>query len=153
MNTEIERKFLVDFDLLIAMEPDMIKSGVKIEQGYIAQTEEKTVVRVRLYGDKGYLTIKGKTIGATRPEFEYEIPYEDAKEMLNKFCKKRIKKTRYIVQQSPHKWEIDIFEKENKGLIIAEIELEKEKDYFFVPKWIKEEVTYESNYFNSNLLK
>jgi adenylate cyclase len=156
MGKEIERKFLIkkekiNFEKL---------NAINIKQGYIAKTEEKTVVRVRTTETEetkiGYITIKGKNKGSIRDEFEYIIPYNEAKEMLNKFCKKKIEKTRYILieETNPnHKWEIDVFKGDNEGLIIAEIELKDEREKINIPNWIEKEVTNNSKYYNSNLLE
>ena len=147
--TEIERKYLVNG------KPWEGISGNKIKQGYIPKGD--TTVRIRTSDDKAYLTIKGKTVGLSRHEFEYEIDFDDACKILSLFCGKIIKKTRYII---PHKkfscyfsdWEVDVFEGENKGLVVAEIELESEDQHFEVPEWIGEEVSHDPRYRNSALL-
>ncbi|MCH8068013.1 MAG: CYTH domain-containing protein [Candidatus Marinimicrobia bacterium] len=148
MGKEIERKFLVK-------ESNWQKSskGLLIQQGYIVIRKEK-VVRIRIMNDKGYLTIKGTTTGATRNEYEYEIPLEDARQMLNNLCEKPIlEKHRYKINQEGMTWEIDIFHGENEGLIVAEIELEYEDQEFEKPDWVDMEVTDDPKYFNSNLVK
>jgi adenylate cyclase len=148
MALEIERKFLIDTDKLGKLE-----NGYDIKQGYI-QTKDETVVRVRVKGNGAFVTIKGGNIGATRLEYEYAIPVEDANEMLEKFCTKPILyKTRYLILHKKHTWEIDIFHKENDGLIVAEVELDSEDENVELPEWIVKEVTDEARYYNSNLLE
>jgi len=153
MGIEIEKKFLIDREKLIAYNSEIFNNGIKIQQGYIAQTEEKTVVRVRLADKKGFLTIKGANIGCSRAEFEYEIPYEDAYKMLNTLCSKRIQKTRYLLPISNHTWEIDVFDNNNEGLIVAEIELDSENEIFDIPNWVTKDITNDKRYYNSNLLE
>ncbi|GAB4338912.1 MAG: CYTH domain-containing protein [Calditrichia bacterium] len=148
MGKEIERKFLVKGD-------DWKKKGkgTVYRQGYLSTVKER-VVRVRTVNDKGFLTIKGINRGATRLEFEYEIPVADAKEMLEKLClRPLIEKTRYVVEYGGLKWEVDEFAGENEGLILAEVELEDEQQKVELPDWIGEEVTGDPRYFNSNLIK
>jgi len=145
---EIERKFLVrDLSFKVGVE------GVLYRQGYISQTKE-SVVRVRIAGDEGYLTIKTKTIGITRNEFEYKIPLEDAKQLLDSVCEKPlIEKVRYMVSDQGNTWEVDEFLGDNEGLIIAEIELENEHQEIAKPSWIGDEVSHDPRYYNSNLVK
>ena len=148
MGKEIERKFLVK-------ESNWQKSlkGLLIQQGYIVIRKEK-VVRIRIMNNKGYLTIKGTTTGATRNEYEYEIPLEDARQMLNNLCEKPIlEKHRYKINHDGMTWGIDIFHRDNEGLIVAEIELEYEDQEFEKPDWVDMEVTDDPKYFNSNLVK
>lgn len=148
MAIEIERKYLIDLEKI-----GILKNGNKIKQGYIT-TNKDAVVRVRVKNDKGYLTIKGSNIGLSRLEFEYEIPLVEANEILDKLCQKPIiDKTRYILNLNKHVWEIDIFHGDNEGLVIAEIELEDENEHIDLPIWIKEEVTGDIKYYNSNLMK
>lgn len=146
MTEEIERKFLVKEGSW------RDEKGVEYRQGYLNSTKER-VVRVRTVGDKGYLTVKGLTIGASRLEFEYEIPRRDADEMLEICEKPLIEKIRYKVKVGNLVWEIDVFGGENHGLIIAEVELESEDQQFIKPDWIGKEVTGNPRYFNSNLIK
>jgi CYTH domain-containing protein len=121
-------------------------------QGYLNTAKERTV-RVRTIGDKGYLTVKGETKGATRLEFEYEIPVDDACQMLDELCERPlIEKTRRKIEKDGLTWEIDEFFGENKGLIVAEVELEDEDQVFSKPAWIATEVTDEPRYFNANLV-
>lgn len=147
MALEIERKYLVDLDKL-----GDLNNGSNIKQGYI-QTADKTAVRIRVKDKKAFLTIKGENKGASRLEFEYPIPLEEANEMIEKLCKKPIiDKIRYEIVYDKHTWEIDIFSGENKGLVVAEVELESEDEDIDLPSWIKEEVTNDTRYYNANLL-
>jgi CYTH domain-containing protein len=114
---------------------------------------KERVVRVRTINDKGYLTIKGLTVGASRMEFEYEIPRQDADLLLDICEKPLIEKTRFKVEEGGIVWEIDEFLGENQGLIVAEVELESENQEFPKPDWVLEEVTGDPRYFNSNLIK
>lgn len=148
MGQEIERKFLV--------QGNGWREGAeatRLRQGFLSTDPERTV-RVRTAGSKAWLTIKGKTIGARRVEYEYEIPVSDAEQMLDSLCERPlIEKTRYEVPARGHTWEVDVFEGENKGLIIAEIELKDEAETFEIPSWVGEEVTDDARYFNSNLVR
>lgn len=149
MATEIERKFLVNKEMLPKVE------GKNYVQGYLSSDPEK-IVRIRIAGDKGILTIKGKPEGEeaiSRPEYEYEIPLKDAKEMMALCEKPLIEKTRYEIQHEDHLWEVDEFKGENEGLIVAEIELNSEDEEFKKPDWVKEEVSDDARYFNINLLR
>ena len=146
MGTEIERKFKVK-------EGDWCKQkAAKYRQGYLSTVKERTV-RVRTVEDKGYLTIKGIAIGASRMEFEYEIPRQDADALLEICEKPLIEKNRYKIMHGGFVWEVDEFFGENQGLIVAEIELENEDQYFSKPDWVGKEVTGDSRYFNANLIK
>ncbi len=146
MGKEIERKFMVKKGVW------RDKKATKYRQGYLSTVKERTV-RVRTIEDKGYLTIKGISIGASRMEFEYEIPRQDADELLDICEKPLIEKNRYKVENGGFVWEVDEFFGENQGLIVAELELENEDQYFPRPDWIGEEVTDEPRYFNANLVK
>ncbi|WP_144394756.1 CYTH domain-containing protein [Pleionea sediminis] len=147
MGKEIERKFLVNEELL-----PPLGEGNYISQGYI-DTKDNTVVRARIKGDVGYLTLKGESDGISCLEFEYEIPLLDAQEIIEDLCKgKSIEKTRYELKIGGHLWEIDRFHGENEGLIIAEVELEDENDEVELPEWIKKEVSGKVQYYNSSLL-
>jgi CYTH domain-containing protein len=149
MAIETEFKFLVHKDLWNQVIPN---KSLEIRQGYLYSDESKTI-RVRTKGAKGYLTIKGKTSGASRPEYEYEIPYDEAIELLNLFCSEQIEKTRHEVLFAGNKWEVDVFQGANEGLIVAELEVESETDAFEKPSWIGENVTDDSRYANANLIK
>lgn len=148
MGKEIERKFLVTGDAWREL-----ATGTFYRQGYLSTVKERTV-RVRTINDKGFLTIKGISVGATRAEYEYEIPVADANAMLNELCERPlVEKSRYKIKHEGHVWELDEFKGENQGLILAEIELSNEKESFTKPEWIGEEVTGDPRYFNSNLIK
>ncbi len=148
MGKEIERKFLVQSD-----EWKKLAKGTTYRQGYLNSMKERTV-RVRTIDDKGYLTIKGMTVGATRAEYEYEIPGKEADEMLTNLCEKPlIEKRRYKIPQGNLTWEVDEFLGDNEGLTVAEIELPSEDTAFDKPAWIGKEVTGDPKYFNSNLTK
>ncbi len=147
MAKEIERKFLVADDAWREL-----AEGTSYRQGYLSTVKERTV-RVRTIDDKGYMTVKGITVGATRAEYEYEIPAAEANEMLDSLCEQPIiEKKRYKIPQDQFVWEIDEFGGVNDGLIVAEIELEDENQEFGKPDWIGEEVTGDPRYFNSNLI-
>lgn len=148
MPKEIERKFLVNN--LCYRE---LAESKRICQGYIS-AENDRVVRVRIYGEKAFLTIKNATIGFSRDEFEYEIPLADAEIMLQRCClQPTIEKVRYKLHFGGFCWEIDEFSGENDGLIIAEIELPSEETPFEKPDFIGDEVTADSRYYNANLIK
>jgi adenylate cyclase len=148
MGIEIERKFL-----LVGTTWKHLAPGTSYRQGYLNSAKERTV-RVRTIDDKGFLTIKGISVGAARVEYEYEIPLADAKRLLDDLCEKPIiEKNRYKISHSGFVWEVDEFFGENEGLVVAEIELESEDQPFEKPEWVGEEVTGDSRYFNSNLIK
>lgn len=148
MGIEIERKFL----LLNEEWKNCIGflGGQRIVQGYLNKDKNRTV-RVRTKGVCGYITVKGVTTGATRAEYEYEIPSKDAIEMLKMCDGNLIEKTRYTKFHNNDIWEIDVFEGKNEGLVVAEVELESEKKKLVLPEWIGEEVTYQPKYFNSSI--
>ena len=148
MGQEIERKFLVRNDTWRRN-----ATRTRYRQGFLSTELERTV-RVRIAGDRGTLTIKGKTIGATRAEFEYDIPVADAAELLDTLCRRPlIEKVRYVLREGAHTWEIDVFEGDNTGLVVAEIELQAEDEAFERPDWLGEEVTDDPRYFNAHLVK
>jgi len=146
MAEEIERKFLVKNNTWREAK------AIKYRQGYLSTLKERTV-RVRTLEDKGYLTIKGIAVGATRMEFEYEIPRKDAEILLDICEQPLIEKDRYTIEYGGFVWEVDEFFGENTGLIIAEVELASEDQEFPLPDWVGEEVTEDPRYFNSNLGK
>ena len=148
MALEIERKFLLKNDNWKAL----VKEEFLIKQGYLNSAKERTV-RIRTYGDKGVITIKGKTNNLTRKEFEYAIPLTEALQMLEIAEKPLIEKTRFIVINNGNTWEIDVFEGMNKGLLVAEIELESESEKFEIPEWIGQEVSTDPKYYNACLIK
>ena len=148
MGTEIERKFLIKTDA-------WKKNAQYLEyrQGYIF-AEEKGIVRVRIFNQRGFITIKSTSNGFKRLEYEYEIPLKDAETMLKYMCENYIiEKKRYTIKYGNHKWEIDEFTGHNQGLVIAEIELSEEKEYFEKPEWLGKEVSLDPKYYNSNLSK
>lgn len=147
MGTEIERKFLVQGT---PWREGGAEAGVPYSQGYLNRDKERTV-RVRIAGDKAFLTIKGVSRGASRAEFEYEIPAADADELLRLSDGPVVQKTRYIIDHDGSKWEVDKFQGDNAGLVIAEIELTSEDQHFSRPPWLADEVTHDSRYYNSNL--
>lgn len=148
MGIEIERKFLVDHD-----QWEQLKKPASefYRQGYLLTDPQKTI-RVRQTSDKGFLTIKGISVGPTRAEYEYEIPFEEAKELLDQFAVADLSKVRYKISIENHMWEVDVFSGKNQGLIVAEIELKSENEKFVFPTWIDREVTGEEKYYNSNLV-
>ena len=148
MAIEIERKFLVRGN---GWQNQAV--GQVYRQGYM-YTEDGVTLRARVVGDKGYLTIKGPAFGHSRAEYEYEIPCKDAEKMLNSLCSSSlIQKVRYHVYYGKSVWEIDEFVGDNKGLIVAEVELDDENQTIELPEWIGEEVSHDHRYSNSNLSK
>ena len=140
MAKEIERKYLVNESLW----PKSGKS-IKMKQAYLV-TQANIVIRVRLCENKAFLTIKGKPQGITRDEFEYEIPLNDALHLMEMRTGAIVSKTRYIDYYDNKKWETDVFDDENQGLIVAEIELENENETFISPPWITHEVSTDERY-------
>ena len=148
MAQEIERKFLVKGDAWRAL-----AKGTTYRQGYLNSAKERTV-RIRTADAQAFITIKGMTVGATRAEYEYEIPFGEGKEMLETLAEKPlIEKTRYKIQVGNLTWEIDEFLGENTGLIVAEVELKSEDQILDKPVWVGDEVTNDPRYFNANLVK
>ena len=148
MAKEIERKFLVNGDAWRAL-----AEGTTYRQGYLNSAKERTV-RIRTADGRAFLTIKGITVGATRSEYEYEIPFDDGKAMLDTLVEKPlIEKKRYKIPVGNVTWEIDEFLGENVGLIIAEVELKGADQTFDKPVWLGDEVTSDPRYFNANLIK
>lgn len=144
MATEIERKFLVDGT---SWRQD---NAVRFSQGYLNRDKHRTV-RIRIAGAKAFLTVKGVAQGATRAEFEYEIPVSDAEQMLKLSDGPVIEKNRHTSVHDGFKWEIDEFLGDNAGLVVAEIELTREDQPFTRPPWLGREVTHDSRFYNSNL--
>ena len=145
---EIERKFLVASD---GWKKHTLVKKVPIEQGYI-DTAGTSTVRVRLTDSQAFMTIKGAARGMTRKEFEYEIPHADGVEMMKMCAKPTVKKTRhYVVDNNQQLWEVDTFRGTNRGLVLAEIELESEKQPVNIPQWIGKEVTQDERYRNTAL--
>ena len=127
-------------------------SGERLQQGYLSTDPERTV-RIRLVGERAWLTIKGRSIGASRLEFEYSIPAADARQLLTLCQSPLIDKTRHRVPFAGHTWEVDVFHGDNQGLVIAEVELEREGEDVQLPAWLGEEVTGDPAYYNSNLIR
>ena len=145
---EIEYKYLVDEKLWQEVEkpePELIV------QGFVSRTED-SVVRVRIKGAKGYLTIKGKTVGITRQEFEYEIPLNEAEEILKSFTSKEIRKHRYEIAIGKHIWEVDEFHGKLEGLVLAELEVSSEEEQFELPTWVTQNVSTNPEYYNAVLI-
>ncbi len=149
MATEIEHKYLVIGD-------EYKRAGcvsTLYRQGYLT-TDKRCVVRVRIAGEKAYLTIKGENHGATRPEYEFAIDVEMAQSMIDTLCVPPIiEKTRYLYPYQGHTWEIDCFHGINEGLVIAEIELSDDNESYACPPFIGKEVTGIERYYNSNLIQ
>jgi adenylate cyclase len=148
MAKEIERKFLVRSMGFVHQAIDKRP----IRQGFLANDEKKTV-RVRSGKDKATLTIKGEVKGITRTEHDIDISIPLANSILDEFCPVKMSKTRYVVENEGHRWEVDIFHGDNEGLMIAEIELEHEDEEFHRPSWIGKEVSLDHRYYNSELIK
>jgi adenylate cyclase len=148
MPLEIERKFIVDTGKL-----SLSGSGKRYRQGYLPAAG-KTSVRVRICDDAAWLTLKGETVGASRLEFEYSIPVEDAEHILESLCEGSIiDKTRHLLDHAGHTWEVDVFTGDNAGLVIAEVELQSEDEAVELPGWAVEEVTRDARYYNANLVR
>jgi adenylate cyclase len=145
MPTEIERKFLVDHTLWKPTD-----EGTKIIQAYLGLYPSPTV-RIRIAGEHGFLTIKGRSQTIARPEFEYEVPLNEALEMLGLAISQPVEKIRYEVLHEGFLWEVDVFSGKNSGLVMAEIELESEDQEFHRPDWLLEEVSSDGRYYNSYL--
>jgi len=149
MAQEIERKFLV----LNESWREDAGPGVYISQGYLGNAKGASV-RVRVEGTRANINIKGATLGISRTEYEYPIPIGEALEMLKNLClKPLIEKSRYKVKVGGHIWEVDLFEGDNAGLIVAEVELESEDQPFEKPAWAGDEVSDDPRYYNVCLVK
>lgn len=147
MPVEIERKFLVSGNTW-----KQSAEGILFRQGYLSTDKQRTV-RVRIAGTQGFMTVKGLTVGISRAEFEYPIPIEDARTMLDSLClAPLIEKWRYTVIDHGVQWEIDEFLGENAGLVIAEVELERDDQQVALPGWVGQEVSGDPRYFNANLI-
>jgi adenylate cyclase len=148
MGVEIERKFLLQGDAW-----RLLAEPVLLRQGYLSSDPARTV-RVRIEGARGTITIKGKNLGATRAEWEYDIPVAEAGELLDTLCERPlIEKYRRRIEHAGHVWEVDEFLGENAGLVVAEIELALETEAFDKPGWVGEEVTGDPRYYNSSLIR
>lgn len=149
MPIEIERKFLVRNESW----RETADGGVHFRQGYLIGAKQASV-RVRIEGAHANLNIKGATLGVRRQEFEYSIPLDEANELLDTLCEKPlIEKTRYTLRHGEHIWEVDRFEGDNAGLVVAEIELSDENEPFERPDWLGEEVSGDPSYYNVSLVK
>ena len=146
---EIEYKYLVDKAKWNAINKP---KGELIVQGFLHNSKE-CVVRIRIKGFKGFLTIKGETKGITRKEFEYEIPVNEAQDIVDSFISKSIRKIRYEIPLDNRTWEVDVFEGALEGLIIAELEVESESETFKLPDWVTEDVSRDPNYYNAVLIE
>ena len=146
---EIERKFIVSIDYLNHIETF---KGIDIKQAYLSIEKEKTV-RIRTKGEKAYLTIKIGKDSLSRDEFEYQIPVQDAISMMEILKLKVLSKTRYEITYEEHLWEVDVFEVTLDGLIIAEIELKSEDEFFNRPHWLGYEVTDDPSFLNAKLIE
>jgi CYTH domain-containing protein len=148
MGIEIERKFLLANDGWRGL-----GTPILMRQGYLAADPVRTV-RVRIEGERAVLTIKGKSSGASRGEWEYEIPVADAAELLDGLCEQPlVEKVRHRIDHAGHTWEVDEFHGLNAGLVVAEIELAAEDEAFEKPDWIGQEVTGDKRYYNSSLIR
>lgn len=145
MALEIERKFLVNPAKWAPMD-----QGILIIQAYLGLYPYPTV-RIRIAGEKAYLTIKGRSKSIARPEFEYEVPVSDAIELLQMAISNPVEKNRHEVMFEGFLWEVDVFSGKNEGLIMAEIELDSETQEFQRPDWLLEEVSDDGRYYNSFL--
>ena len=148
MPVEIERKYLVTGDAWRSQ-----ATGKQLRQGYLSLDPARSV-RVRLAAGQGRLTIKGRSVGAARAEYEYPIPPDHARELLDGLClRPLIEKTRYRVEHAGLCWEIDEFEGDNAGLVLAEVELESEEQVPELPDWVGADVTDDPRYYNASLVQ
>lgn len=148
MAVEIERKFLLKDDSW----QQEVEKTVAMRQGYFAPPR-KASIRVRVAGEQANLNIKSATLGVMRKEYEIPIPVADAHEMLDQLCETPIiEKKRHYIRKGTHTWEIDEFEGDNAGLVVAEIELSAEDEVFDKPSWVGEEVSHDKRYYNVSLV-
>ena len=149
MAKEIERKFLIINDSW----KQSVTRSVHIIQGYLANTDRGSI-RVRIGADKASLNIKSMTLGISRTEYDYPIPLDDARNLVLNFCMQPvIEKQRYFVEVGRHIWEIDVFEGQNQGLVVAEIELNDPDETFSKPAWTGKEVSDDPRYYNVSLVQ
>ena len=146
MGVEIERKFLISSDQW----RDEVADSRRIAQGYLQLDPERTV-RVRILDEQAFLTIKGKTQGLSRVEFEYEIPLEEGRQLLEMCTRPPIEKTRHRIKRGALVWEVDEFAGRFAGLVMAEVELATEDEQVDLPAWLGQEVSDDSSYFNSQM--
>lgn len=145
MAKEIEYKFLIKNDQW----RNQISGSIAIRQAYIQTSRRLSTVRVRVAGSQAWVTFKNSSTGITRDEYEYQIPVNDALEMLEKLCDTElIVKTRYFVEHDGKHWVVDVFEGQNAGLILAEIELDSEDEKFSIPPWLGADITLDHRYSN-----
>lgn len=147
MALEIERKFLVTGDGWRTQ----AHKRIAMRHGYLTPQDGPASVRVRVEGDVGKLNVKQAIVGMSRAEYEYTIPADDAEQMIHTLCRGLILKTRHYVDHGGHLWEIDEFEGDNAGLVVAEVELRSETETFARPDWLGAEVTSEHRYYNNAL--
>lgn len=147
MGIETERKFLVDHQ---KWQQVLKPTGTHYRQGYLLNNNKGTI-RVRVSDKKGYITLKGPTVGISRKEYEYPIPVNEGIELLDNFSAPEVQKIRYRIEFETKLWEVDVFLGDNAGLIVAEIELQHPTDEFKKPTWIALEVSNDKRYYNSNL--
>jgi adenylate cyclase len=148
MANEIERKFLLRNDNW----RKQVFRAKSIRQGYLVSDEIRSV-RVRIADDEAYLNVKSATLGISRKEYEYTIPLQDAQELLDTLCRKPLlEKTRHFLHFGNHLWEVDVFEGDNAGLVVAEVELKDPEETFERPGWIGEEVSHDKRYYNACLI-
>ncbi len=149
MASEIERKFLVRDESW----REHARDPMRIRQGYVL-AGPKASVRIRISGRRAWLNLKSATVGVSRAEFDYEIPLADAEQLMDSLCERPlIEKIRYFVDHAGHCWEVDVFEGENAGLVVAEIELASEDEAFESPSWAGREVSQDRRYYNAALVK
>lgn len=149
MGLEIERKFLVRSEAW----REAVRSSAALQQGYLS-SNSKATVRVRLFDDaRAVLTLKGKAKGITRAEYEYDIPLEEGRELLELARPNVLEKRRYVVEHDGLEWEVDVFEGRHSGLVLAELELSSAEQQFSFPDWLGEEVTHDDRYFNASLAR
>jgi len=147
MAIEIEHKFLLANNNW----RDHVTHSIQYRQGYLS-SQPTSSIRIRVSANKAWLNVKSATIGTHRHEYEYEIPLQDANEMINILCRKPIiEKVRHFVIHEGKTWEIDEFDGDNQGLIVAEIELSEIDQTFSKPEWLGKEVTHDLRYYNNNL--
>lgn len=149
MPIEIERKFLVTGDGWRGQ----VSHAIAMRHGYLTELGARASVRVRVEGEVGKLNVKAAVVGMARAEYEYEIPAAEAEEMLATLCSGLILKTRHYVERDGLTWEIDVFEGDNAGLVVAEVELDSVDQQFPRPSWAGREVTREQRYYNHALAK
>jgi adenylate cyclase len=147
MAIEIERKFLVRGDAWRSQ----VKATRRLAQGYLGAVGGKASVRVRVGGGEARFNIKASVVGSSRAEYDYEMPMQDAEEILASLCVGRVEKVRHLIDHGDHVWEVDEFSGDNAGLIVAEIELSDRDEDFDRPDWLGEEVTDDARYYNHAL--